>query len=187
MYIGLYASPINSDITNYRGIYRLNDLIDYSILDKPTLSSACDWYFSVSFEGNYLKYNDVLESKVLDLYAQLTRAGWRGDVILFSDQLIEYTPPGYSFWGYDICSDTMHYSPLGDGALKTYNKKDVFFSDISFDDYIQYQKNINNRGLFDSYTIACGFAQYCNLMDKKYPNSLESVGNWRPFAIMGLS
>lgn len=85
--------------------------------------------------------------------------------------------------GYDICADSMYFSPIGDGFLMQYNRLPDFYTDMSFEMYSMYRENINEKWLFNSYEIAMNFSEYCNYINEKHRYCIESQDNWRPVAI----
>lgn len=186
MKIGLYGEPTNSIFSYYRGLYRQNDLIDLYEYDNISLIKEIDRYFSLSNEGGYVEYTETNLSELLLFYRTFKAAGWLGDIILFTDNVYAGIPTDFELLGYDICADSMYYSPIGDGFLVSYSLDEKFFSEMSINDYKFYKENVNDKGLFQTYSAALNFAQYCNTINQKYEHVIESEDNWRPFAIYTL-
>ena len=183
MNIGLYNEPVNSDALNYRGLYRLNNIVELTESDNLKLRCAIDWFFSVSREGNFLAYDNENNARISELYSLLKSEKWSGEIILFTDRNCVSAPVGCVLLGYDICADSKYYSPIGDGFLQRYDVDNPFFAEMSFLDFYGYKKDINSAGLFNTYAMALEFSKYCNAINKKYEHAIESENNWRPFAI----
>lgn len=183
MEIGLYNEPTNTKLSNYKGLYRQCDLMNFYECDNVYLKEIIDKYFSLLKDKNYLDCTENTYTISLQLYRTIKTFGWNGDLIIFTDKISENIPNNFDFIGYDICADSKYYSPLGDNFLDRYILDSKFFSSMNNDSFKKYKKNINSSGLFDDYSIALDFAQYCNIINKKYEHVIESEDNWRPFAI----
>lgn len=183
MKIGLYSDPTNSNLSNYKGLYRHCNLVDFYECDNVYLAKTIDKYFSLLKDKNYLDYTKNTNTISLQLYKTIKSYGWNGDLIIFTDKIDENIPNNFDLIGYDICADSKYYSPLGDNFLDKYIFDSKFFSAMDNDSFKKYKKNINSSGLFNDYSIALDFAKYCNIINKKYEYVIESEDNWRPFAI----
>lgn len=180
MNIGLYQEPTNSELTKYRGLYRQNSIFELMESDAHNL---IDWFFSLSREGDFIEYSEDNKERLSELYSILRTQKWKGEILLFTDCYQERIPSDFVLLGYDICADSKYYSPIGDGFLQSYDKDNSFFRDMSIAEFDLYKSNINDAGLFDTYSVAVNFAKYCNEINNKYEHSVESENNWRPFFI----
>ena len=187
MNIGLYNEPVNSNLSNYKGLYRQNNIIDLTESDNLNLRTAVDWFFSVSREGTFLAYGNENNARLSVLYSLLKSEEWRGEIILFTDRNNVNIPSGFVLLGYDICADSKYYSPIGDGFLQSYDVNNPFFAEMSFLDFNCYKKDLNGAGLFNTYATAIEFSKYCNTINGKYEHAIESENNWRPFAIYSIT
>lgn len=183
MNIGLYHEPINATLSNYKGLYRQNNIVDLMESDHYNLTSAIDWFFSVSREGSFLKYNEKNCERLLKLYSILKEEKWLGEIVIFTDCCSAIIPSGFGVLGYDICTDSKYYSPIGDGFLQSYDKDNPFFIEMSVSEFDCYKNDINDAGLFNTYSIALDFSKYCNVVNDKYEHAVETETNWRPFTI----
>lgn len=179
--IGLYCEPINERVSGYWGLYRECFIVDYMKRNR-TLYGLIHNFFEISVDGQSLKYTEQNEKMMVTLYQNLKREKWSGDLICFTDEK-QIKMPGFPKKGYDICSDSMYYSPIGDGFLIRYDSRLDFYRDMSFETYSMYRANINENGLFNSIEIALSFSEYCNYINKKHLYCIESQDNWRPVTI----
>ena len=189
MNIGLYKEPTNLAQIKYRGIYRQNGIIDLFLEESndSRFIKAMEWYFSKSREGFYLKYTERNETQLISLYGMLRNKNWDGELLLFTDKTKAIIPYGYEFIGYDVCADSMYYSPIGDGFLEDYHIEGKFFSDMNYDEYEDYKNNLNNKGLFQSYDLAIKFSKYCTNINEKHKYVIETENHWRPFVVYALN
>lgn len=179
--MGLYSEPINEVVKGYAGLYRESFIVDFA-KNNDRLERLINSFFEISVNGQDLEYNEDNKKMITELYQNLKGANWGGDLICFTDEkCIEI--PGFAMVGYDICADSMHYSPIGDGFLVQYHANPDFYTDMSFETYSMYRDNINERWLFNSYEIATMFSEYCNYINKKNLHCIESQDHWRPTAI----
>ena len=183
MRIGLYNKPTNDKISKYRGLYRQNNLIDYLDGRNNILNNMIEWFFSLSNGDMPIEYTKDNLNKSLHLLKALRDEKWQGELIMFTDDTKLEIPSGFDLIGYDICADSMYYSPLGDGFLLSYIDNDTFFLKMSKEHYREYVNDLTEEGLFRSYEVANNFANYCNIINNQYPHIVESEENWRPFAI----
>lgn len=179
--IGLYSEPTNTDVKGYLGLYGGSFLIDY-MKKNNSLDKLINWFFEKSRDGQDMEYNEENLKKIVELRHNIKREKWEGNILCFTDDK-QIKIPDSTMIGYDICADSMYYSPLGDGFLMEYNKYPEFYSDMSFEMYSKYRDNINDKWLFSSYEMAMNFSKYCNHINKKHFHCIESEDNWRPFAI----
>ena len=183
MRIGLYDKPINNEVSKYKGLYRENNLIDFYEKHNKILTNMIEWFFSKSRDGMHIEYTEENMKKVVQMLNALKDEKWEGELLLFTDTRELQSPFGFELIGYDICADSMYYSPLGDGFLISYIQSETFFYEMSFKEYRDYANDLNNFGLFKSYVIADEFAKYCKQINSHYPHAIESEENWRPFMI----
>ena len=183
MRFGLYDKPINDEVSKYKGLYRENELIDFCEKSNSILTNMIEWFFSQSRDGMHIKYTEENMNKMVQFLDMLRDEKWKGELLLFTDDRELEIPFGFELIGYDICADSMYYSPLGDGFLTSYIQSETFFNEMSLENYRDYAKNLNNFGLFKSYVVAEEFAKYCNKINSLYPHTIESEENWRPFMI----
>ena len=179
--IGLYCEPINEEVKGYLGLYRGNFIVDY-MKNNNRLYNLINSFFEISVNGQNLVYNEKNRKNIVELYQDLKREKWGGDLICFTDdRRVEI--PNFTMVGYDICADSMYFSPIGDGFLMQYNRLPDFYTDMSLEMYSMYRENINEKWLFNSYEIAMNFSEYCNHINEKHRYCIESQDNWRPVAI----
>lgn len=183
MRIGLYDKPTNDELPKYKGLYRQNDLVDFCERQNDVLTNMVEWFFEQSTDGMNIEYTEANENKTIQLLRLLRDEKWDGELVLFTDENNLQVPFGFELLGYDICADSMYYSPLGDGFLASYAPNETFFFEMSFEDYREYRNDLNEVGLFNSYVIADNFSQYCNRINNHYSHVIESEENWRPVAI----
>lgn len=186
MYVGLYSESTNPQLKNYKGLYRQNDLIDFSDSSDPLLKKTVKWFFKNSVEGNYMKYSEKSLFEIIRLAELLRLHGWNGDLIVFTDNYSEAIPMNTVFLGYDICADSRYYSPLGDGFIAQYDLHDDFYSLMKKCQYLNYRNSINQYGLFSDLSSANSFSMYCNTVNQIIKHSVESEDNWHPFALYSL-
>ena len=179
--MGLYFEPTNKTVKGYLGLYRGNDIINYTKNTKE-LSTLINWFFINSRNGQDVVYNEKNKKMIVKLYQALKQKKWEGDLVCFTDTA-PVEMPDFTFLGYDICADSMYYSPIGDGFLTEYNKYPRFYTDMSFGRYSEYRNNVNANWLFSSYEMAIEFSNYCNYINQKDLYCIESEDHWRPFAI----
>lgn len=178
-YIGLYNDSI-SHLKMYQGLYRDNNCLDYMGISKK-LKQNIEKFLKDSSNGLFVEYNSENFKNIFELYELIRNVGWSGDLIIFGDlsnKIFEHC----ELIGYDICADSMYYSPLGDGFMEKY--KDInFFADMCVERFEYYKSNLQSNWLFQSFDVAYEFSQYCNHINQKYIFSIESEFNWRPFSI----
>ncbi len=179
--IGLYSEPTNKEIKRYSGLYRGNEMIKYAKSGK-VLSAMLNRFFATSRNGQDVDYNETNKKMIVELYNSLKKENWDGDLVLFTDDG-DIEMPGFSFVGYDICADSMYYSPLGDGFLERYNKYPLFYSDMPRETYSIYKNDLNENQLFGSLDVAEAFSNYCNYINKKHRYCIEFEDNWRPVSV----
>lgn len=174
----LYFEPINDSVKGYSGLYRGSFNVDH----MKNTNNLINAFFKTSADGQNLAYNEENREKIIELYQSLKREKWDGDLICFTDdKRVEI--PGFTMVGYDVCADSMYYSPVGDGFLTQYNRYPDFYTDMSLETYSIYRDNLNEKWLFNSYEMAMKFSEYCNHINKKNLHCIESQDNWRPVAI----
>lgn len=179
--IGFYSTPINVNLQGYLGLYRESFAVDY-MENNNRLHKLINSFFEKTRDGQTVNYSEENRKNIVELYLSLKRENWEGSLLCFSDnEQVEISD--FKLLGYDVCSDSMYYSPLGDGFLMQYNRYPEFYTDMSFEMYCMYKDNINHAWLFNSYETAMNFSQYCNHINKKKLHCIESGENWRPFAI----
>lgn len=175
--IGWYASPTNPGMAHYRGIYRNNDLVDY--MQIPSIKDSVLDFLDHSHEGMFIDYSTSHMRHIVSFFDSLNKYGWRGDIVVFSSNL---TDCDHSY-GYDICSDSLHYSPLGDGFLCSYDDGNRFHRLIGKTKLDSYLKHLHAYGLFDNKDIAESFAYDCTTASKQYDHIIETESSWYPIAI----
>jgi len=180
--IGFYSETQNTDVKGYLGLYRSSGIIDY-VLNNKDLYHLFGNFFGKSDDWQNIDYTDENIKMILELFHRLKREGWEGNIVCFTDGEYAEIPSSFTMHGYDICSDSMYYSPLGDGFLLRYNIYPDFYTDLSYDEYSKYIEDINESGLFTSYKIAKLFSDYCNQINKKHRYCIESQDNWKPIAV----
>jgi len=183
MRIGFYSTPTNDKLTEYKGLYRENGLIDFCEGYTNNLIQMVKSFFLAAQDGMHIEYSDKNLKKALKLWTMLCGQKWQGDLLLFSDSCDFSVPVGFSFLGYDICADSRYYSPLGDGFLSSYAQDELFFRGMSIRKYAEYVRDLNDACLFKTRIIADDFSNYCNWINHQYPHIVESEEGWRPYAI----
>lgn len=180
-YIGLFSGAVNEACHSYRGIYRNNDLLDH--YQSDSMKEYIDTYFCDSRDGIHKAYSiDTLSSTVV-LYENLIARGWKGEIILWSENKNLPLTRNAKFLGIDICGEGLYYSPLGDGFLQKYDEQYTFYRYLSFQQYQTYANAINEYGLFSDEIIAKQFAAYCNQVSKEDSHAIETEVNWHPIYI----
>lgn len=178
IYLKLFEVPKGKK--PYRGLYRADGICDY-MKSGDELDELIDCFFRETNE-TVLRYTAENRKKALELQKSLELHGWAGELIAFTDDVKVLSENGMTFLGYDICADSMHYSPIGGGIMDAYSD-DVFFSEMSEDKYEHFKNGINEFVLFESIDVAREFADYCNFVNEKHRNCVESENNWRAFAV----
>ena len=166
----LFNETMTDIYPNYLGLY--------TMLNIP---EDCYSDFELQSSGNF-PYTEENADKLMRICCYLESQSIRSDIILFSDNIDVKAPESFTFIGYDICSDSEWYSPLGDGFLDEYSNS-LFFSKMSLDEFEAFQGDLNKCGLFSSPDKAAAFAKYCNCINKEYPGVVETEDNWRPFIV----
>ena len=179
--IGLYCEPINADSKGYLGLYRGSFSIGY-MENNNRLYNLINDFLERTADGQSLDYNEKNRKKIVELYRGLKNENCDVNLVCFTDDK-QVEIPDFMLIGYDICADSMYYSPIGDGFLMQYNRYTEFYADMSFEMYSLYIENINEKWLFNSHEIAMDFAKYCNHINKKNYYCIESENDWRPVAI----
>ena len=165
----LFNEAMKDTCPNYLGLYTL--------LDLPERCSELELEYSDNFP-----YTEGNADRLMRICRCLESQSISSKLILFSDNMAVNAPDSFAFIGYDICADSEWYSPVGDGFLKEYDNS-VFFSEMGLDEFIAFQNDINESGLFSSHDKAVAFAEYCNCINNKYPGVVETEDNWRPFIV----
>ena len=184
MYIGIYTPGDNTDIPNYAGLYRGNDLAELDCGGDSRLKKAlADYYGALPGNGIYAPCCAENLNIMDELCGLLAQKGIRQELLLFTDAFARDIPKGFTLLGYDICSDSMCYSPLGDGFLNSYDPNARFFQGMDYAQYKTYKAGMNGFGLLGDLQTAVSFGQYCTAINRQYPHAVESEGRWRPFAV----
>lgn len=166
MYIGIYNEPTNSEMINYKGLYRQNNLLDFLDKGDSLLKKYINWFFEYSNEGNYMEYAENDLPKLLKLVQLLKHHGWDGELIVFTDNQCASVLPNTVLLGYDICADSKYYSLLGDGFLEQLDLHKDFYKFLDQSQYTLYHHNINKYGLFQNYPLLITF-HYTAIMSIK--------------------
>ena len=177
--IGLYDEPVNAQAVGYRGLYRGCRLPDPAGDDRVP-ARRISWYLAQAENGAGIAYDD--REKVIALFFALKRAGFGGEAIAYSDEG-PIADPAFMPIGYDVCGDTLYYSPLGDGYLARYGRYPAFCADMSIEEFSRYQRGLNEAMLFSARDTAAEFAAYCGRIAGKDPAAIEPLAHWRPVAI----
>ncbi len=182
MKIQLLSFPVNTKASNYMGLYRGTNYIDFILSKQLESDSYISMFLNRIDEDGKLVMNSenyILSKKI---YSLLLKQGWDGDMILYSDN-DEPALKNVVFLGYDICGDSEYYSPLGDAMLREFNPQFPFDRNLGSELFVHYKEKINSNGLFSNKEVATSLANYCIKINREFPHAVESENNWRPFAI----
>lgn len=182
MKIQLLSFPVNTKASNYMGLYRETNYIDFILSKQLESDSYISMFLNRIDEDGKLVMNSenyILSKKI---YSLLLKQGWDGDMILYSDN-DEPALKNVVFLGYDICGDSEYYSPLGDAMLREFNPQFPFDRNLGSELFVHYKEKINSNGLFSNKEVATSLANYCIKINREFPHAVESENNWRPFAI----
>ena len=182
MKIQLLSFPVNTKASNYMGLYRGTNYIDFILSKQLESDSYISMFLNRIDEDGKLVMNSenyILSKKICSL---LLKQGWDGDMILYSD-IDEPALKNVVFLGYDICGDSEYYSPLGDAMLREFNPQFPFDRNLGSELFVHYKEKINSNGLFSNKEVATSLANYCIKINREFPHAVESENNWRPFAI----
>ena len=182
MKIQLLSFPVNTKASNYMGLYRGTNYIDFILSKQLDSDSYISMFLNRIDEDGKLVMNSenyILSKKI---YSLLLKQGWDGDMILYSDN-DEPALKNVVFLGYDICGDSEYYSPLGDAMLREFNPQFPFDRNLGSELFVHYKEKINSNGLFSNKEVATSLANYCIKINREFPHAVESENNWRPFAI----
>ncbi len=166
-----------SDLQHYRGLYRSLSQIPDSLRDLE------DEYYKKAGETLRLPFSSENLDYLQKLYAHLSAQGWQGDLILHCKRRNPHKPD-FALLGYDVCAPSLHYSPIGGGMLSRYDSADSAYTDLPHEAFLAYGADLNEYGLFRSYPMALAFAEYCEHINRKYPQCIESEGGWQPVSIL---
>ncbi len=180
-HIGLFSGSVNEACHSYRGIYRNNDLLDH--YESVSMKECIDTYFCNSYDGIHKLFSTETLASTVFLYENLIVRGWKGDIILWSEDKSLPATLDAEFLGIDICGEGLYYSPLGDGFLLKYEEQYTFYRNISHQQFQMYANDINEYGLFSNDIIARQFAAYCNQISKEDSHAIETEVNWHPIYI----
>lgn len=186
MYIGLFSEFDNNRSLSYRGVYRSVDFIDYLECGNDELADAILSYFNNSKEGLYTEYSEQSLVQLKMLSELLVSEGWRGDLLLFTDNQNAVIPEDFCFLGYDIFALDYFGSPIGEG-LMYYDEDYEIFPEWDSNSITTYIRNLNCYGLFDNFSIAQNFSEYFHRINQKYPDCIEASAHWRPYAVYAMS
>jgi len=108
--ISLYSTPVNGDVFLFMTISMGN------IHDFETQRKDIQCFFATEKNRLSIEYNETNMKKIVRLYHNLKTEEWEGNLTIFTDdEKLEI--PNTILLGYDICAESMYYSPLGDGFL----------------------------------------------------------------------
>ena len=172
-WIGIYEWPVSDMAREYRGLYRGNNVI---YLENKALRDA---FFRIAADGNSAKYSeDNLAIMKMVSHAMIDR-GPLYDLIMFSEDYQKMSSQ-WTLIGFDICSNSHYYSPIGAGLLERIEKeaRKGYLYDNSRSCF-----KLNNAGLFSSYHDAKSFSYICNALQNKNQFFIESETNWHPWYI----
>jgi hypothetical protein len=125
--IGLYETPTNGDVGKYSGLYRRNDLFLYEGRNTD-LDRLINHFYSISVDAMHAVFNKENAECIVKLYKVLHSEGWTGDAVIFHDETAQIQLlNNFEFTGYDVCADSMYYSPLGDNFFKCIDDPDDGF------------------------------------------------------------
>ena len=182
MKIQLLSFPVNTKASNYMGLYRGTNYIDFILSKQLESDSYISMFLNrIDEDGKLVMHSEnyILSKKICSL---LLKQGWDGDMILYSDN-DEPALKNVVFLGYDICGDSEYYSPLGDAMLREFNPQFPFDRNLGSELFVHYKEKINSNGLFSNKEVATSLANYCIKINREFPHAVESENNWRPFAI----
>lgn len=178
---GLYTTPLNDDIVEYKGLYRMNpDIFNIKPSEEKT-KSILKTYIEKSREGIFVDDNALKIEELIALYNFLKNADNDVELVYFSkfDNEVEQ----FERAGFDIVANSLSYSPLGDNFLDCFDKQAKFDSFLGEEKFNFYKSNLNENKLFNNICIAKQFAIDCNNVSKAIPHAIESEYFWFPVMI----
>ncbi|MBQ3112751.1 MAG: hypothetical protein IJC05_00055 [Phascolarctobacterium sp.] len=175
--IGVYDYCTNARLVTYKGLYRGNQIMNF----YDALGEA-EEFFNMATDGNSMEATDDHLTFICMLLNKLKRYGYKPDLICYTDETsVSGVIESFDFIGYDICADSMYYSPIGDMLLDEVLNRAV--SSVYITQREAKSLKLNKYGLFSSLEDARLFANISNYLQSSEIYEFESETEWRPVAI----
>lgn len=176
MRIGLYEWPLGACVPAYRGVYRGNSLF------RLSQSRELEAFFRLAQDGSSAAYTEESFTLLKGLHGIVRARYPQTDLLLFSDADLEppADPGPWTFLGFDVCTDSRYYSPLGAGLF------DVIMTKAKENGLISERLSglcLNEAGLFSARGDADTFSSLCHALQRSGVYEIESETRWRPWAI----
>lgn len=170
-FINFYKIEANTQQI-YRGLYR-GILGDWDIKGNSKMSVS--EFINLGIEGRNIPFCEKNLKLARAVNQIFNESNLKPDFTVISN--IDFSDPRFELLGYDVCANSLYYSPIGSGGI---TGEDAYLVSHMESELIKdVLSDLNINGLFSKFEIAKRFAEFCTI------NAIliESEPTWFPVSV----
>jgi hypothetical protein len=170
-----YINFFNADVGAhqiYRGLYR-GILGDWDINGNSKLSVF--EFINLGIEGRNIPFSEKNLELAIIVDQIFKVNNFKPEFTVISNT--DFSDSRFEFLGYDICANSLYYSPIGSGGI---TGEDAYLLDHMDSDLTKdVLSDLNSNGLLSTLEIAKRFAEFCTINAEL----IESETPWTPVSV----
>jgi hypothetical protein len=165
-YLNILKFESKEDI-EYRGLFRSN----YGEWDLDSKKHPIvKFFYSQSIEARNIPFNQKNLALAINVKTLIDVKKENCDLIVCTNQI--FCDHHFELLGYDICSKSLYYSPIGSGGVSGNAPYLLKYMDVNFQNELV--GDLNSYGLLETRKIADKFSFYCS----EHAFLIESEQEW---------